>query len=94
MADQTQKLAKIDNEIVKALLETKAINFEALGKVLTTVGPGSISMDDDGWIRWCGSDLRIYRWPRPRLGLEDVIVLRDIVRDLPQRVNLPGQGGG
>lgn len=27
-------------------------------------------MEDDGRIRWCGSDLRIYRRSNPRLGLE------------------------
>ena len=42
-------------------------------------------MEDDGWIRWCGNDLRIYRWPRQRFDLEDLAVLRDIVRDLPQK---------
>lgn len=76
---------KIDQEIVKTLLETKAINFEALGKSLATFGPSSVMMDDDGWIRWCGNDLRIYRWPRPRLGLEELIVLRDIAKELPNK---------
>lgn len=76
---------KIDQEIVKTLLETKAINFEALGKSLAAFGPSSVMMDDDGWIRWCGNDLRIYRWPRPRLGLEELIVLRDIARELPNK---------
>jgi hypothetical protein len=85
MSNQDQKLTRTDQEIVKTLLDTKAVNFEALGKVIAAVGPGSIAMDDDGWIRWCGSDLRIYRWPRPRFGLEELIVLRDIVRELPQR---------
>lgn len=74
-----------DREIVNTLLETKAINFEALGKALGTFGPKSISMVDDGWIRWCGNDLRIYRWPRPRLGLEELTVLRDILREMPGR---------
>lgn len=27
----------------------------------------SILMEDDGWIRWCGSDLRICRSPKPPL---------------------------
>jgi hypothetical protein len=85
MADQERQLHPTDQEIVKTLLDTQAINFEALGKSIATFGPSSVLMDDDGWIRWCGSDLRIYRWPRPRLGLEELVVLRDIVRELPGR---------
>ncbi|WP_168734868.1 hypothetical protein [Deinococcus sp. KSM4-11] len=42
-------------------------------------------IDDDGWICWCGSELRIYRWARG-LGLEVLVVLRDIVRELPGRM--------
>ena len=75
---------KQDEAIVKALLDNKAINFEALGKVVASVGPSTITMVDDGWIRWCGSDLRIYKWPRP-WGLEELATLRDIIRELPQR---------
>lgn len=78
------KLNSTDQGIVKALLETKAINFEALGRVVASVGPGSLTLDDDGWIRWCGSDLHIYRWPR-RFELEELETLRDIVRTLPGR---------
>jgi hypothetical protein len=78
------KLNPTDQAIVKALLDNKAVNFEALGKVVSTVGPSSVLMDDDGWIRWCGSDLRIYRWPR-RFDLEELVILRDIVRELPTR---------
>lgn len=78
------KLNSTDAGIVKALLDSKAINFEALGKVVSSNGPASLMLDDDGWIRWCGSDLRIYRWPR-RFGLEELNVLRDIVQNLPTR---------
>ena len=37
-------------------------------------------MEDGGWIRWCGSDLRIYRRPNPRLGLHELEFLREIVQ--------------
>jgi hypothetical protein len=83
MAKET-KLNSTDQGIVKALLDTKAINFEAVGRVVASVGPASLLLDDDGWIRWCGSDLRIYRWPR-RFELEELVTLRDIVRSLPGR---------
>lgn len=85
MSDLNSKLPRVDQEIVKMLLDTKAINFEALGKVIATIGPSVVAMDDDGWIRMCGSDLHVYRWPRPHVGLEDLVVLRDLVRELPQR---------
>jgi hypothetical protein len=78
-------MVEIDREIVGTLIETKAVNFEALGQAIATFGPRSVMMDDDGWIRWCGNDLRIYKWPRPRLGLEELVALRDIVRELPRR---------
>lgn len=81
-AERAQPLGKLDREIVNTLIETKAINFEALGKAIATFGASSVLMDDDGWIRWCGNDLRIYRWPRPRFGLEELVVLRDIVREI------------
>jgi hypothetical protein len=92
-AERGQGLSKLDRDIVTALLETKAVNFEALGKAIATVGPASVLMEDDGWIRWCGSDLRIYRWPRPRLGLEELVVLRDIIREMGQ-THIGGAAGG
>jgi hypothetical protein len=82
MAAAKRELSAGDREIVSTLLETGAVNFEALGKTLATVGPKSVLMEDDGWIRWCGSDLRLYRWPR-HFGLEELVVLRDIIRELP-----------
>jgi hypothetical protein len=78
----SRHLSEIDREIVTTLLETKAVNFTAIGQAIATLGPKSVLMDDDGWIRICGSDLRIYRWPRPRAGLEEIGLLRDIVRGL------------
>ena len=41
------KLNSTDQAIVKALLDNKAVNFEALGRVVSTVGPSSVLMDDD-----------------------------------------------
>ena len=73
-----------DREIVTTLIQTKAINFEAIGHAIATMGPKSVLMDDDGWIRFCGSDMRVFRWPRPRSGLEDLAVLAEIARNLPR----------
>jgi hypothetical protein len=88
MADdriRSGKLTELDREIAQTLVDTGAINFEAIGAVIGKVGSRGIAMDDDGWIRWCASDMRIYKWPRPRLELEDLAVLREVARELPGR---------
>lgn len=85
MIEQTIPLNETDREILNVLLETKAVNFDALGQAVATFGPRTILMDDDGWIRFCGSDLRIYRWPRFNLGLEELVVVRTMVRELARR---------
>jgi hypothetical protein len=77
------ELTGVDREIVNTLLDTKAVDFQALGQAIAAFGPRSVLMDDDGWIRFCGNDLRIFRWPRPRLGLEELVVLRELARDIP-----------
>jgi len=73
----------VDRQIVSALIDTGAINFAAIGKAIAQVGPASVMLDD-GWERWCGSDLRVYKWPR-RFGLEDLQVLRDVAREVGMR---------
>jgi|GEM_PF-3258618 len=75
-----REISSVDREIVSTLIETGAVNFEAIGKTIAKVGPGSVFMDD-GWERWCGSDLRIYRWPR-RFGLEELVAIRDIAQNV------------
>ena len=41
-------------EIVKKLLETKAIDFNAIGKTIAEIGPG-ISLADEPWDVFCGT---------------------------------------
>jgi hypothetical protein len=79
----TPASSQLDREIVNTLIKTKAIDFAALGQAISTLGPQLGQFEDDGWIRFCGSDFRIFRWPRPRLGLEDLLVIRDLARELP-----------
>jgi hypothetical protein len=79
------ELKETDREIVTMLLDTGAVNFEALGRTIASVGPGSALMADDGWIRWCGNDLRIYRWPREQVVLEDIVVLANVFRGLQSK---------
>lgn len=76
---------EIDRQIVQTLIDTKAIDFEALGAAIARFGPSSVLMDDDGWIRWCGNDFRLYKWPRYSIDIERLDVLRNIVRDLPSK---------
>ena len=68
----------VDKEIIETLISTQAINFEGIGKTISGVGSKSVFVDD-GWIRWCGSDLRIYRWPGARLDLERLAGIRDVL---------------
>lgn len=82
MRKSPEEIAKIDADIVSTLIKTGAINFEALGKAIAQIGPASIALDD-GWERWCGNDLRIYRWPRVRFDrIEELSAFRSVVRDL------------
>ena len=82
MRKSPEEIAKIDADIVNTLLKTGAINFEALGQAIAQIGPASIALDD-GWDRWCGNDLRIYRWPRvPFARIEELAAFRSVVRDL------------
>ena len=81
----SSEIAAMDRRILDTIVKTKVVDFESLGKMVTAVGPGSAALEDDGWIRWCGSDLRIYKWPRPRLDLEELAILRNLVKDIPQR---------
>jgi hypothetical protein len=77
---KAREVSAVDREIVSTLIETGAVNFEAIGQTIAKVGPSSVLVED-GWERWCGSDLRIYRWPR-RFGLEELIAIRDIAREV------------
>ena len=80
---EVREIHVVDRQIVNTLIETGAVNFEAIGKTIASVGASSVMLDD-GWERWCGSDLRVYRWPR-RFGLEDLQVLRDVAREIGGR---------
>lgn len=73
-----RKVNELDQRILTSLIETGGVNFEAIGKTIAQVGSESVFVDD-GWIRWCGSDLRIYRWPGPRFDLENLVDIRRIV---------------
>lgn len=77
------------NEEIDAKLAAnfaRAIDFAAVGSTVTELG-GSV-YDDDGWIRWCGSDYRIFKWrgfdARDELLKELTLNLRELNAKLGQ----------
>jgi hypothetical protein len=57
-------------DIVKKLLDAKAIDFNAIGKVIAEVGP-SVSLADEPWEGFCGTMrtfIRCYIINQPELG--------------------------
>jgi len=84
------RAAEIDKQILETIVKTKVVDFEALGKLVTTLGPASAALDADGWIRWCGSDMRIFKWPRANFDLEEIEALQDLARNLTHN----GASGG
>lgn len=87
-----REVSGLDREIASTLLETGAVNFEAIGETIAKVGAKAM-FRDDGWENFCGSDLRTYRWPRPHHGLEEVATLRDLtaeIRDLAAEIRASG----
>lgn len=66
-------------EIVKQLLDTKAVDFEAVGKAVSKLGPG-LSMADDPWDVFCWTMrtfVRFYIINQRGPVLEDLAGLRD-----------------
>jgi hypothetical protein len=71
-------------QIVKKLIDSKAVDFGAIGKAVTELGP-SLAMSDDPWENFCGTMRRfivLYR-------------LRDVanpVENLAELSKVAGQG--
>ena len=86
------KSAEVDRMILDTIVKTKVVDFEALGRMVTAVGPASAALDDDGFIRICGSDMRIYKWPRSNIDLEEIDALANLARNLTH--NGAGVGNG
>ncbi len=54
-------------DIVKRLLNSKAVDFNAIGKAVSEIGP-SLAMVDDGVDGFCGTMrhfIILYRYPTP-----------------------------
>jgi hypothetical protein len=77
-------------EIVKSVLDAKAVDFDAVGKVVAKIGP-TISLADEPWEVFCGTMqlfVRVFRLDPPigfppRLGSAlDLSQLRDVAAEL------------
>jgi hypothetical protein len=80
------KIMHSHNEIVKKLIDSKAVDFNSIGKMVTELGPAS-SFADDPWDHFCGTMRRfihIYRLPGPlgQLQLENLEKLGKTVSGL------------
>jgi len=72
-------------EIVRKVVEAKAIDFNAIGKVFAEVGP-SLSLADEPWESFCGtmrSFIRMYKLTGDIGGpVEELGALRGIAGEL------------
>ncbi|HEX3619941.1 MAG TPA: hypothetical protein VHU16_06180 [Candidatus Udaeobacter sp.] len=65
-------------DIVKRALDAKAVNFAAIGKMVTELGP-SVSLADEPWEVFCGTMrwfIRFYIVHGPLGPIEDLGALR------------------
>jgi hypothetical protein len=72
-------------EIVKKLIDAKAIDFKAIGATLAEVGP-ALSMADEPWEGFCGTMrifIRIFIIHGPSIGnVESLADLRGVAGEL------------
>lgn len=62
------------NEIVKKLLDTKAVDFNAIGKMVAELGP-SVAVAEEPWDVFCGTMrtfIRVYRISGPGVPIEEL----------------------
>lgn len=89
MTDRPSEAAEFDREVVQNLLDTGAVNFDAIGAALAKHGPrAALIRDDDGWENFCLTMkifIRLYRHPpifyqaAGRLELEELTKLREVI---------------
>jgi hypothetical protein len=78
------KLSESEREIVTTLLDSAAVNFEAIGTALAKHGPSAV-VALDGEEVFCGSMrryVRVYRLAGEQAPLEDLAKLREIGTEL------------
>lgn len=78
---------KNSKDVAKAVLDSKVVNYDALGKTVAKLGP-QLALLDDPWENFCGTMryfIRIFRMPPigPRVPeLENLEQLRDLTNQL------------
>lgn len=78
MPKEQAKLSRKDREIVQTLLDTGAVNFEAIGSAIAKFGP-SIVLNSDGEDNFCWTMrlfIRVFRLPGPLTRFEELSALR------------------
>ena len=71
-------------DIVKKVLDSKAVDFAAMGKIVAELGP-SAALLDEPWDHFCGTMRRfvhIYRISTPVTPVEDLGELASGAREL------------
>ena len=89
MADKASEAVEFDREVVQNLLDTGAVNFEAIGAALAKHGPrAALIREDDGWENFCLTMkifIRLYRHPpifsqaAGKLEVEELAKLREAI---------------
>lgn len=72
------------HDVVRRLVESKAVDFEAIGKTVAELGP-SLVLGDEPWDNFCWTMrtfIRIYRTNGPRLPLEGLRGLGNLAGEL------------
>ncbi len=73
-------------DVVKKLLDTKAVDFKAIGEAVATMGP-SLSLADEPWDGFCGTMrtfVHVYVLPgvHTNPGVENLGALRGATKEL------------
>jgi hypothetical protein len=81
MKEEVSMVARVNHqEVVAALLESKAIDFDAIGATVAKLGP-QLAVADEPWESFCLTMrmmIWVYRIPGPRgPGLDDLGALRE-----------------
>jgi hypothetical protein len=79
-----KRFTETERQIVTALIDSKAVNFEALGQALAEHGPtATLYLDGEDW--FCGTMrrfIRIFRLPDPLPPLEGLAELQAVEREM------------
>jgi hypothetical protein len=87
MGKEQRELSGLEREVVSSLIESKAVDFAAIGAAIAKYGP-SVALTPDGEDWFCGTMrmfIRFYRIPDPIgpiVRIQDLAALREVGREL------------